>query len=183
MSASWNISRLAVGNPAIVADTTIYRARPDLSQDDHIEGLPIGTRGGLQFTHTFQLDGDYIFSVRMWRGTTDIIRGLKFANEVEYSIDGVRVGLVRIGGRTDERISEENSGLSAEELDNRLTLRVPVKAGPHEVVVPFLKKTAAQEDDILQPFLRSNVDPVCYQRQTSVDRVGVNRPLNAPSVR
>src|ERR1700690_6118 len=177
MSASWNISRLAVGGPAMGAGPPGYRAKPDLSQDDHLEGLPLGTRGGLKFTHNFQLDGDYIFRVRMWRATTDIIRGLKYANEVEYSIDGVRAGLVRIGGRADERASEDNSGTSATDLDQRLTVRVPVKAGPHEVVITFLKKTAAQEDDILQPFLRSNVDPVGYQGQTSVDRVSVNGPL------
>ena len=100
LSASWNISRLAVGNQAIVADTTIYRARPDLSQDDYLEGFPLGTRGGLKFSHNFQLDGDYIFRIRMWRATTDIIRGLKYPNEVELSIDGVRTGLVRIGGGT-----------------------------------------------------------------------------------
>jgi cytochrome c551/c552 len=182
MSASWNISRLAVGDPAMGADTTVYRAKPDLSQDDHLEGLPLGTRGGLKFTHNFQLDGDYIFRVRMWRATTDIIRGLKYANEVEYSIDGVRAGLVRIGGRADERVSEENSGLSATELDQRLTLKIPVKAGPHEVAITFLKKTAAQEDDILEPFLRSNVDPVGYQGQTSVDRVSIEGPLNPTGV-
>ena len=182
MSASWNISRLAVGNLNIVADTTIYRARPDLSQDDHIEGLPLGTRGGLKFIHNFQLDGEYIFRVRMWRATTDIFRGLKFPNEVDYAIDGKRVGLVRIGGRADEKESEENSGLSASNLDQRLMLRFPVKAGPHEVVITFLKKTAAQEDDILQPFLRSNVDPVGYQGQLSVDRVSVNGPLNPTGI-
>jgi mono/diheme cytochrome c family protein len=182
MSASWNISRLAVGNQNIVADTTIYRVRPDLSQDDHIEGLPLGTRGGIKFTHNFQLDGEYIFRVRMWRATTDIFRGLKYRNEVEYAIDGKRVGLVRIGGREDEKESEENSGLSASNLDQRLTLRIPVKAGPHEVVITFLKKTAAQEDDILQPFLRSNVDPVGYQGQLSIDRVSVNGPLNPTGI-
>jgi len=182
MSASWNISRLAVGDQAIVADTTIYRARPDLSQDEYLEGFPLGTRGGVKFTHNFQLDGDYVFRIRMWRATTDIIRGLKYPNEVELSIDGVRVGLVRIGGREDEKASEVNSGVSATDLDQRLTLRVPVKAGPHDVVVTFLKKTAAEEDDILQPFLRSNVDPVGYQGQTSVDRVSVNGPLDARGV-
>jgi hypothetical protein len=182
MSASWNISRLAVGDQAIVADTTIYRARPDLSQDEYLPGFPLGTRGGLKFTHNFQLDGDYVFRIRMWRATTDIIRGLKYPNEVELSIDGVRAGLVHIGGRPDEKASEVNSGTSATDLDQRLTLRVPVKAGPHEVVVTFLKKTAAQEDDILQPFLRSNVDPVGYQGQTSVDRVSVNGPLDVRGV-
>src|SRR5438034_2957421 len=57
MSASWNISRLAIGNPSITADTSTYRAKPDLSQDGHIEGLPLGTRGGMIDRHNFQLDG------------------------------------------------------------------------------------------------------------------------------
>src|SRR5207248_658314 len=47
LSASWNISRLALGNMSIVPATATYRVKPDLSQDQHIEGLPLGTRGGI----------------------------------------------------------------------------------------------------------------------------------------
>src|SRR5437868_6792738 len=46
LSASWNISREAVGDMNIAPATATYRVRPDLSQDQHIEGLPLGTRGG-----------------------------------------------------------------------------------------------------------------------------------------
>src|SRR2546425_12967748 len=45
LSASWNISRMAVGNLNIAPATSVYRLRPDLSQDQHIDGLPPGTRG------------------------------------------------------------------------------------------------------------------------------------------
>ena len=51
LSASWNISRLAVGNLNIAPATATYRVRPDLSQDQHIEGLPLGTRGGILVKH------------------------------------------------------------------------------------------------------------------------------------
>src|SRR5215467_15551575 len=37
LSASWNISRAAVGNPHIAPSTSTYRVRPDLSQDQHID--------------------------------------------------------------------------------------------------------------------------------------------------
>jgi hypothetical protein len=178
LSASWNISRLAVGDPNIIADTQIYRAKPDLSQDEHIDGLPLGTRGGMKFTHNFPLDGDYVIKIRLWRPTTDIIRGLKYPHQVELSIDGVRVALATIGGRADEKASEENSGISAADIDQRLTFRVPVKAGPREVVATFIKKTAAQDDDIIEPFIRSNLDPVGYQGQPVVDRVSINGPLD-----
>ena len=179
MSASWNISRLAVGNPNISADTATYRAKPDLSQDDHIEGLPLGTRGGMMMKHNFPLDGDYVFRVRLWRPTTDIIRGLMYPNTVEVSVDGVRVGLATLGGKADEKASEENSGTSATDLDNRLTFRVPVKAGPRTVVATFLAKPKSADDDVLQPFIRTAIDPVGYQGQPMLDRLSINGPLDA----
>src|SRR5438045_441047 len=63
LSASWNISRMALGNTAMTATTSTYRVRPDLSQDQHIEGLPPGTRGGTIVTHTFPVDGEYVIKV------------------------------------------------------------------------------------------------------------------------
>ena len=42
LSASWNISRMAMGNVHITPSTVTYRVRPDLSQDQHIDGLPPG---------------------------------------------------------------------------------------------------------------------------------------------
>lgn len=73
MSASWNISRLAVGDPAIAANSTTYRARADLSQNEHLDGLPLGTRGGIVVKHNFPLDGEYVIKVRLWRVTADMI--------------------------------------------------------------------------------------------------------------
>jgi len=178
MAASWKISRLAVGDPAIIADTTVYRVRPDLSQDGHIEGMPLGTHGGTQFVHNFPLDGEYEFRVKMWRATTDILRGIENRQTLEISIDGVRVKLISFGGREDAEKSFENPGTAALELDKRLSVRVPVKAGPRRVTVTFLPRTAAQEDDILEPFLRSNTDPVGYQGQPSVDRVTLIGPFD-----
>src|SRR5205814_6909670 len=57
LSASWNISRLAMGNPNVSPSTASYRVSPDLSQDQHIEGLPLGSRGGISIRHNFPADG------------------------------------------------------------------------------------------------------------------------------
>jgi hypothetical protein len=113
MAASWNISRLAVGDPAIGATSAIYRARADLSQNEHIEGLPLGTRGGITVKHNFPLDGEYTIKVRLWRVTADMIRGLEDQHQVEISVDGMRAKLARIGGPEDQHLSETNSGASA----------------------------------------------------------------------
>jgi hypothetical protein len=179
MAASWNISRLAVGDPAIGATSAIYRARADLSQNEHIEGLPLGTRGGITVKHNFPLDGEYTIKVRLWRVTADMIRGLEDQHQVEISVDGLRAKLVRIGGPEDQHLSETNSGASTIDIDSRLTVRVPVKAGPRQVTATFLTaiESEAQDDNILKPFIRSNYDVLDYRGEPVVDRITIEGPL------
>ena len=179
LSASWNVSRLAVGDPAINADTTTYRARPDLSQDGHIDGMPLGTRGGMLIRHTFPLDADYFIKVRLWRATADVIKGLEEPHRLEVSVDGVRVKVITFGGPADRDLSYENSGTSAVDIDRRLTVRVPVKAGPRIVAATFLEESEAQNDSILEPFLRDNLDPLDFRGLPVVDRVSIDGPVNA----
>src|SRR6266571_1940847 len=59
LAASRKIGSLAVGDPSFPAISHVYRTPPDLAQDEHVEGLPLGTRGGLLIHHTFPLDGQY----------------------------------------------------------------------------------------------------------------------------
>jgi hypothetical protein len=179
MSASWNISRLAVGDPSIGATSNIYRARADLSQTEHLEGLPLGTRGGIIVKHNFPLDGEYVIKVRLWRVTADMIRGLEDQHQVEISVDGRRAKLARIGGPEDQHLSETNSGASCIDIDNRLSVRVPVKAGPREVTATFLTaiESEAQDDNILKPFIRSNYDVLDYRGEPVVDRITIEGPL------
>jgi cytochrome c5 len=181
MAASWNISRLAVGDPSIGPGSVIYRARADLSQNEHIDGLPLGTRGGISIKHNFPLDGEYTIKVRLWRVTADIIRGLEDQHQLEISVDGVRAKLVKIGGPEDQHLSETNSGASATDIDNRLTVRVPVKAGPRVVTATFLTaiESEAQDDNVLKPFIRSNYDVLDYRGEPVVDRMTIEGPANA----
>lgn len=179
MSASWNLSRLAVGDPNITADTTTYRAKPDLSQNEHMEGLPLGTRGGLAIRHYFPLDGEYVIKVRLWRATADVIKGLEELHQVEISVDGQRVKLATIGGKDEQELSYTNSGKSAEEIDSRLTVRVPVKAGMRTVVATFMAEGESQDDNILEPFERANLDPLDFRGLPAVDRVSITGPLKS----
>jgi cytochrome c551/c552 len=181
MSASWNISRLAIGDPSISATSAVYRARADLSQNEHIDGLPLGTRGGIAVRHNFPLDGEYLIKVRLWRVTADIIRGLEDRHQVEISVDGVRMKLASIGGPEDQHLSETNSGTSATNIDQRLSVRVPLKAGPHNVVATFLTdiESEAQDDNVLQPFIRSNYDVLDYRGEPVIDRITVEGPAKA----
>jgi hypothetical protein len=179
MAASWNLSRLAVGDPNLGADTQTYRAKPDLSQNGHMEGLPLGTRGGLAIRHYFPLDGEYIIRVRLWRATADAIKGLEELHQVEISVDGQRVKLATIGGKDEAELSYTNSGQSALEIDARLTVHVPVKAGPRTVVATFMAEGESQDDNILQPFERANLDPLDFRGLPAVDRVSITGPLHS----
>jgi hypothetical protein len=182
LSASWNISREAVGDNRIVATTATYRVRPDLSQDQHIDGLPLGTRGGIVVPHTFPLDGEYVIRVRLWRNTFDLMRGMEDAHEIELNLDGVRIASVTIGGRPDFVKMGENPGAFGADLDQKLTARVHVTAGVHTVSADTVLRSHAIKDDLVKPFLRTTVDGLDITGDPSVDRLTVEGPFHATGV-
>jgi hypothetical protein len=176
LSASWNISRLAVGNPDIAPSTAVYRVRPDLSQDQHVEGLPPGTRGGILVRHTFPLDGEYTIKLRLWRNTFDLMRGMEDPHDIEIAIDGERLILVTAGGREPFLKMAENPGTFGTDLDQRLTVTVPVKAGTHTLWATTVLKSHAFRDDLIKPFLRTTVDGLDIMGDPSVDRLTIEGP-------
>ena len=177
LTASWNISRLAIGDRRIAASTATYRARPDLSQDQHIDGLPLGTRGGMLVRHNFPLDGEYVIKVRLWRNTFDLMRGMEDPHQIEISLDGARLQLIMAGGREDFVSMAQNPGSFGAALDQRLTVRVPVKAGVHAVAAATLLRSHASKDDLIKPFLRTTVDGLDITGDPSVDRITVEGPF------
>ena len=182
LSASWNISRLAVGNPNIAPATSVYRVRPDLSQDQHIDGLPPGTRGGILVKHNFPLDGEYTIKVRLWRNTFDLMRGMEDPHDIEIAMDGVRLKLVTAGGREDFMKMAENPGTFGADLDQRLTVRMPVKAGTHTLWATTVLRSHASRDDMIKPFIRTTIDGLDIMGDPSMDRLTIEGPFAATGV-
>jgi len=178
LSASWNISRQAVGNMNIAPATTTYRVRPDLSQDQHIEGLPLGTRGGILVHHDAPLDAEYVIKLRLWRNTFDLMRGMEDAHQIEISVDGNQVRLVTAGGHDEFLRMTANPGVFGAELDKQLTVRLPLKAGPHVIAASTILRSHAEKDDLIKPFLRTTIDGLDIMGDPSVDRLTVEGPLN-----
>ncbi len=178
LSAAWKISAAAVGDLKITPTTQTFRVRSDASQDQHIEGLPVGTRGGILVKYNFPLDAEYRFKVRFWANTVNTVRGLEFPTRVEITLDGARVKLVTIGGQEDADLGNTNPTASAEQISKRVELQIPVKAGPHTVTVDFLQKTTGPNVDILQPFGREKLDPVNTAGIPEVDWVSITGPIN-----
>jgi mono/diheme cytochrome c family protein len=83
VGAAMKISRQAVGDRAAAPSQVSYSAPGRLAQDKHIEGLPLGTRGGLLITHNFPLDAEYEFSIGGGGGG-----GFLGAANIDVTIDG-----------------------------------------------------------------------------------------------
>ncbi len=178
LSASWNISREAIGNMNIAPATATYRVRPDLSQDQHIEGLPLGTRGGILVRHYAPLDAEYVIKLRLWRNTFDLMRGMEDAHQIDISVDGNQVRLVTAGGHDEFLRMTANPGVFGAELDKQLTVRIPLKAGTHVITASTVLRSHAEKDDLIKPFLRTTIDGLDIMGDPSVDRLTVEGPLN-----
>ena len=179
LAAAAKISAVAVGNPSIGATSEIYRVRGDASQIEHVEGLPLGTRGGLVTKHTFPLDGEYVIKVKLLDTNMGAVRGLEEPHQVEVVIDGQRVFLTSVGGERDFKVSANNATDIAVELDARLTVRVAVTAGPHMVGATFLQRSEAEGGTRLQAFRRSTIDMMHHGGLPHVANVTVSGPFNA----
>jgi hypothetical protein len=178
LSAAWKIASLAVGNPKITPAIETFRVRYDLSQRDHIEGLPVGTRGGMLINYDFPVDGEYVIRPKLWKTTVNQVGGLELPHDLEVTFDGDRIRLARVGGPEDERNSYEFPTSTADEIEKRFEVRMPVKAGHHAIGVAFLKKSSAPSVDLLQPFLRDRIDPISPAGIPELDRVTIEGPFN-----
>lgn len=158
LTSALKIGALAVGDTHIAPGSETFRIRQDLSQNQHIEGMPLGTIGGSRFEYNFPLDAEYVLQAKLYRTNLNIMRGLEVAHQAEFSIDGTRVYLTSVGGPKDLNSLFEKPTDTGDEVDARLRVRIPVKAGPHEVAVAFLEGPEMVVPDRLEPYLRSSVD-------------------------
>ena len=154
-SAAQKISRAAVGSRSIPATDDTFRLPSDLSQEDHIDGLPFGTRGGISIPYTFPLDADYEFRVKIARNYTESLSTFIEPHQIEVSIDGERVTLFTIGEKPKPGMTPaEIRRLNKQDADAGFHIRILVKAGPHTVAVAFIKKTSALLESPRQGFMR-----------------------------
>jgi mono/diheme cytochrome c family protein len=182
LTAAERISALAIGDPKTPPVGELYRVRQDASQDRHLEGMPIGTMGGLKLHTTLPLDGEYQFQVRLFRTNLGTMRGLEYPHQLEISVDGVRVHLASFGGDKEITASSDNPTTTGDSVDGRFTARVPLKAGPREITVAFLEKTHALNTRRLENYLRSSSDTIDFSGSPHIDEVILTGPFNPTGV-
>jgi hypothetical protein len=150
LRAAGQIARLALGNPEAEIGNTMYEMPRIASQKDRVEGAPLGTRGGISVMHTFPADGKYVFHVMPYNAVEGEVFGRTWGqDELEVSIDGVRVALLPIDRWMHE---SEPSGL------NIRTDSIQVSAGPHRVTVAFVKQFEGDLDDLIRPIEHTMAD-------------------------
>ncbi|MGE4225478.1 MAG: DUF1592 domain-containing protein [Vicinamibacterales bacterium] len=149
LRAASQISRLAVGDKEATPAVVTYKVGRTMSQMRHVDGAPMGTRGGISVMHVFPADGEYVIGVNLHneplgglygRTTMDV---MDLAEEIDVSIDGERVAVIALN----QRMSESDP---ANSLDPR-TARVYVSAGPHRVSAAFVQRFEAPPTDLLIP--------------------------------
>lgn len=143
VSAAQKISRLAVGRPQREPGGETFRVRADITQDSHVEGLPLGTRGGTVVSYNFPQDGEYEVQVRLMRDRNEDVEGLNEPNELELLLDRGRVGLLTVTPRRDDETQES--------VDANLKARFKVTAGPHQIGATFLNKSSSLLETTRQP--------------------------------
>lgn len=144
LSAAQHISRLAIGSGERSPAGVTIRVPADRTQEQHFEGLPFGTRGGTHFHHHFQQTGLYEFSVRLTRDRDEMVEGLHRPHHIDVRVDREQVHRFTVKPPPD--------GRDYTHVDTHLNARVPVSAGPHEVVVTFPETSRSLAEIKRQPF-------------------------------
>ena len=144
ISAAEKISRLAVGSPISRPNGDTYRLKPDLTQEEPVANLPLGTRGGTLIRHTFPRDGEYEIQIRLTRDRNEMVEGLHETHELEVLLD--RDTAARF------QVSPPKGNRDYETVDAHLKARIPVKAGLHEVGVTFIKNSSSLVETQRDPY-------------------------------
>src|SRR3989475_4692869 len=152
ISAAEKISRVAVGRRSRSPDGDTIRIQPHLTAEEHLEGLPIGTRGGAVVRYTFPLDGDYEIQIRLTRDRNEHVEGLNEPHDLELLLDRERVQLFTVKPPQREAGFSEDYQPNHDNIDQHLKIRVPVSAGPHALGVAFLKNPSALLETARQPY-------------------------------
>ena len=181
LGAAEKISRLAVGDPKFPVMVNMYRTPDEQPQDEHMPGLPVGTRGGTAIHSDFPLDGEYSIKVSL----------LGFSREpqqLEIDVDGERAqlatiaaGFVRGNGQTFFPSSDADPAVLP--ARKPLEFRIPLKAGPRTIGVTFLQRDQVQDENVLKPRWRSIGPDLAVERVTISGPYDPQGPGETPSRR
>jgi hypothetical protein len=128
LAAARDISIRAVGDPDPTPGRAVYRAEPK-DQSKHIDGMPLGTRGGIRVEHYFPADGEYEFNLS---GLFKMryVAGVYEQHTLILAIDGRKVFEAELGGEGDLKAIFHEQSIAAEQIRKRFQdIRSDVSSG------------------------------------------------------
>ncbi len=170
LGAARKVSRLALGTPG-PPNGDVYRVPDQLDQDVRLEGMPMGTRGGTRVDVVAHLDGEYVIKARLARGVDFVVTHFLGALELEISVDGARAQLFTVPATPGVPLNPERAvdqGKAApppdraartasqtpRDIDANWVVKIPLKAGVHEIRATFPVKTGALSEGFRRPYLK-----------------------------
>ena len=172
ISAAQKVSRLAVGSTQTSMQADTIRLPADRTQETHVAGLPLGTRGGASIPYTFAQDGEYEIQVWLARDLSGNIGGLRERTRVHEMV--VLVDREPAKSFTIQKLVDDDTT-----LDKDLKVRVHVKAGPHDVGVTFINDSSSLLEAQRQPLLARFNERRHPRTAPAVDQVSISGPYEA----
>lgn len=156
MTVGMRVADLALGNPETALSVSTYKIPFDTTQDKHLAGFPLGTRGGVRTTHYFPTDGEYVFSARPLNGVAEGyfgVEGHDRAHEFLLYIDGTIAYTSEVGGPEQHKVSVEQGYNDVMPIvDKQLTSpKIAMTAGPHEIVFTWRERVGAEQNSWQPP--------------------------------
>jgi hypothetical protein len=138
LTAASEVAREAIGQTDAPVQATTYTNPPSVSQHEWetVEGAPFGTRGGISVLHHFPADGKYTFSMAFISGWGERYQ------DIDISIDGEQVALLRYGGDIDFQ-GRKDFPIATEPIF--------IRAGEHRVTAAFIRQMDGPYEDLLRP--------------------------------
>ncbi len=144
LSSAQSISRIALGGEGIGPMGINVRVPADRTQEAHVDGLPLGTRGGVLIEHAFPRDGIYEVQLRLARDRDERVEGLNEQHSIDLLIDREQKHRFTVSPPPDS----DDFTL----VDSHLKTRIQVSAGRHVVGVAFVQAGSSLIETKRQPF-------------------------------
>jgi mono/diheme cytochrome c family protein len=184
VNAAQRVSAMAVGDPKVKPGGTEHSISREFSQNGYIDGLPLGTVGGTVVRHVFPADAEYRLSGRLVRGVQEGYAGVE-GNDAPYTfvitVDGTEVYSAPVGGPKDDEIQAADLAAAQPIIDKRMTGRVRVTAGPHDVGFTW-KERPSQLQDVWEPAKRDSQEVHFVAGMPKLRSVTIDGPYNVKGV-
>ena len=173
MAAARTVAVQAVGRPDARPGSKTYVNPGKGAQAFHVDGLPLGTRGGFAVQHAFPSDGEYEINLpsplrNIW------FVGIEHQSTFIITLDGAKIYETSIGGPEDDRALDIDQSPAQEKIDARFkNIRFQAKAGPHQIAATFVARTLSESDDRMP----SLGDSVGFDRMARVNSFEIRGPF------